>query len=285
MKPLRALVTILLLLINLTAIQAQSNGKSAYPIGLQLYNLRDYLPRDVYGYIDKVEDMGIRELEGGGTYGMSIKDFLQLCADHRLNMIAIGADYNELATAPEKAIDQAKAFGVRFVVVYWIPHADGPLSPEDADKAISVFRTAGKKLADAGITLCYHPHGYEFTPYKNGTVFDYMVSQLDPAVFNFELDVYWAKQGGADPLALLRKYPNRFPLVHLKDRKPGTPDSTNGHADVETNVVLGTGDVGIGPILQEARKLGVKHFFIEDESSRVLEQLPPSIQFIRKNLR
>ena len=272
------------LILSYSSVNAQqSNGKT--PIGLQLYSLRDYLPKDVYGYIDKIEDWGITELEGGGTYGLSIPDFLQLCADHRLKMISIGADYNDLASAPEKVIDQARAFGVRYAVVYWIPHADGPLSIDDARKAVEVFSSAGRKLAEAGISLCYHPHGYEFAPYEDGTVFDYMMKSLDPRWFNFELDVYWAKQGGVDPLELLRKYPLRFPLMHLKDRKPGTPDSSNGHADVETNVVLGSGDVGIGPILKEARKLGVKHFFIEDESSRVLDQMAPSIQFIRKNLK
>lgn len=266
------------------SVSAQKN-QPKQPIGLQLYSLRDYLPKDVYGYIDKIEDWGITELEGGSTYGLSVKDFLQLCKDHRLKMISIGADYNDLATAPEKVIDQARAFGVRYAVVYWIPHTDGPLSIEDARKAVAVFNSAGRKLAEAGISLCYHPHGYEFSTYEDGTVFDYMMKNLDARWFNFELDVYWAKQGGADPLALMRKYPLRFPLMHLKDRLIGTPDSSNGHADVETNVVLGTGDVGIGPILQEARKLGVRHFFIEDESSRVLDQMPPSVEFIRKNLK
>jgi len=93
------------------------------------------------------------------------------------------------------------------------------------------------------------------------------------------------KQGGVYPLTLMRKHPGRFPLVHLKDRRPGTTDSADGHADVETNVVLGTGDVGIGDILKEATRLGVKHFFIEDESSRVLQQVPESVKFIRKYLK
>ena len=69
--------------------------------------------------------------------------------------------------------------------------------------------------------------------------------------------------------------------MHLKDRKPGTEGNQNGHADVETNVVLGQGDVGIEAIMKVAKKYGVKHFFIEDESSRSVEQIPQSLEFLK----
>jgi sugar phosphate isomerase/epimerase len=69
--------------------------------------------------------------------------------------------------------------------------------------------------------------------------------------------------------------------MHLKDRKPGTVGNQNGNADVETNVVLGAGDVGIANIMNVAKKAGVKHFFIEDESSRSMEQVPQSLAFLK----
>jgi sugar phosphate isomerase/epimerase len=94
------------------------------------------------------------------------------------------------------------------------------------------------------------------------------------------MDVYWVKSPGYDPVALLQKYPKRFPLMHLKDRKPGTPDSNNGKADVESNVALGQGDIGIAGIMKQAKKSGVKHFFIEDESSRSMTQMPQSLAFL-----
>jgi len=107
------------------------------------------------------------------------------------------------------------------------------------------------------------------------------VEQFDPKYVNFEMDVFWVKHPGQDPVVLLQNYPRRFPLMHLKDRRPGTPGNAIGRADVESNVVLGQGDVGIGPILKAARKAGVKHFFLEDESSRSLEQVPQSLAFLR----
>jgi sugar phosphate isomerase/epimerase len=84
---------------------------------------------------------------------------------------------------------------------------------------------------------------------------------------------------GQDPVALLKKYPDRFLMMHLKDRKPGTPNTPDGHADVESNVVLGSGDVGIAEIMANATY--VKHFFIEDESSRVMEQVPQSLAYLK----
>lgn len=257
----------------------------AQPIGIQLYSLRDHLPKDYRGNLARIAEWGITELEGGGTNGMPAAEYKQMLAGYGLKMIAIGADYGDLEKNVAKVIAAAREMEVKYVVCYWIPHADGPLSIDDARKAVMVFGSAGKMLAENGITLCYHPHGYEFSAYGSGTVFDEMIKSLDPKHMSFEMDVYWVKQGGVDPLTLMRKYPGRFPLVHLKDRRPGTPDSANGHADVETNVVLGTGDVGIGNILQEATRLGVRHFFIEDESSRVLQQVPESVKFMRRYLK
>jgi sugar phosphate isomerase/epimerase len=112
-------------------------------------------------------------------------------------------------------------------------------------------------------------------------LFDHLAKNLDPRYANFEMDVFWIKNPGQEPVALLKKYPGRFLLMHLKDRKPGTPGNQLGQADVESNVVLGTGDVGIADIMKVAKKYGVKHFFIEDESSRSMEQVPQSLAFLR----
>jgi len=97
-----------------------------------------------------------------------------------------------------------------------------------------------------------------------------------------ELDVYWAKQGCADPVSLINKYTSRIKMLHLKDRERGMKCDNKGYADEETNVVLGNGDVNIPEIMKAAKKAGVKHYFIEDESSRVMKQLPLSIANLKK---
>lgn len=250
-------------------------------IGLQLYSLRNEIPKDVDGSLAIIQDWDIKEIEGGSTYGLTLEEFNALCKKYNLNMVSIGAGFDELAKDAVAVATKAKQFGAKYVMCSWIPHTGNDFTLADTEKAIAVFEKAGKVLAAQGLSLCYHIHGYEFRPYENGNLFDLMVKRLDPKFVNFEIDVFWVRHPGQDPVALLKKYPHRFPLMHLKDRRIGTPDSQNGHADNETNVVLGSGDVGIAAIMNEARKLGVKHFFIEDESAHAIEQIPKSLAYLK----
>lgn len=250
-------------------------------IGVQLYSFRNQIPKDIPGTLASIRKMGIRELEGGGSYGLPREEFIGLLKQNKFDMVSIGADFDKLQKDLPSVIDEAKAFGAKYVVCFWIPHNGADFTLENANKAIEVFNAAGKTLKENGLSLCYHPHGYEFRPFEQGTLFDHLAKNLDPRYANFEMDVFWIKNPGQEPVELLKKYPGRFLLMHLKDRKPGTPGNQLGQADVESNVVLGTGDVGIADIMKVAKKYGVKHFFIEDESSRSIEQVPQSLAFLR----
>ena len=269
------LLLILVLMVFSHPLRAQTE------IGLQLYSLRNEFKTDVPGNLKMISGWGIREIEGGGTYGMPMEDYKKLLSQNKLKMVSVGADFKQLKENPQAAVDEAKAFGAKYVVCFWIPHDGDAFTLDNMKEAVSVFNKAGKLLKDNGLSLCYHPHGFEFRPYQGATLFDYLVSQTDPRYLNFEMDIFWVKHPGQDPVALLKKYPNRFLLMHLKDRKHGTEGNQNGHADVETNVVLGTGDVGIAEIMREAKKAGVKHYFIEDESSHSVTQIPKSLAFLK----
>ena len=253
----------------------------AQEYGLQLYSLREQFKKDVPGTLQKINQWGIREIEGGDTYGLPLDEYKKMLADNKLVMVSVGSDFQTLKTNPQAAVDEAKKFNAKYVVCFSIPHKDNNFDISNVKEAVEVFNNAGKILQENGISLCYHAHGFEFRPYEKGTLFDYLVANTNPHYFNFEMDVFWVKHPGQDPVALLKKYPNRFLLMHLKDRKPGTPGNQNGNADVETNVVLGTGDVGIAEIIKQAKKNGVKHYFIEDESSRSEAQIPQSLKFLK----
>jgi sugar phosphate isomerase/epimerase len=255
---------------------------TAQEIGLELYSLRNQFKTDVPGTLAKIKSWGIKEIEGGGTYGLSMDEYKKLLEQNGLKMVSIGVDFDKLAKDLQDAIDEAKAFGARYIVCFWIPHNGTEFTIDDIKKAVNVFNTAGKKIHEAGLSFCYHPHGYEFRPYEDGTMFDYLVKQTDPNYVNFEMDVFWVKHPGQDPVALLQKYPKRFLLMHLKDRKPGTEGNQNGQADDESNVVLGQGDVNIAAVIKEAKKIGIKHYFIEDESSISTEQIPQSLAYLRQ---
>jgi sugar phosphate isomerase/epimerase len=270
----------ILTLVYLTLATA-SNVFAQPTIGLELYSLRNQFPKDIPGTLEKVKQMGFKEVELAGTYGMSNTEFKKMLDGKNLKVVSVSTEFDQLANNPMAAVEYAKAFGAKYVVCFWIPHTNNEFTIDDTKKAISVFNAAGKVLHENGLSLCYHPHGYEFRPYEQETLFDYLVKNLNPKWANFEMDVFWIKHPGQEPVSLLKKYPKRFLLMHLKDRRPGTPGNQNGQTDVESNVVLGRGDVGIAAVVRQAKKSGVKHFFIEDESSRSEEQIPKSLQFLR----
>lgn len=251
-------------------------------IGLQLYTFRVAIPKDVPGMMKKISDMGFRYIEGGGTYNLPREEFKSLLEKNGLQMLSYGADYKDLQRNLDKVVEGARFFGAKYVMCAWVPHNGETFTLDDATKAVDVFNKAGKVLAANGIKFVYHAHGYEFQRYGTGTFFDYMLKKMNPAYANIEMDVFWFKNSGQDPAAWLLKYPKRFLLLHLKDRKTGSPDNVIAKADDESNVVLGTGDVNIAAVMKAAKKAGIKYAFIEDESPRPEEQVPESLAYLKK---
>ncbi|MCK5440461.1 MAG: sugar phosphate isomerase/epimerase [Maribacter sp.] len=270
-KVVIAMAVLMVTQINIDQLYAQE-------FGIQLYSLRNQFKEDVSGSLKTISDWGLTNLEGGGTYGLSFEEFDGLLNQYKLDVVSVGAGYEELRDNPEKALENAKQFGAKYVMCAWIPHEGNTFGIKETKEATDVFNKAGKLLKDSGITLAYHAHGYEFRPYENGTLFDYMAKNANH--FAFEMDVYWVQHGGADPMTLLNKYPDKFVLFHLKDMEMGVKGNNTGHEDVETNVVLGTGQVDIKGIVKRGKELGVEYMFIEDECSRVVEQVPQSLEFI-----
>lgn len=248
-------------------------------IGLQFYSLRHQFENDIPGTLMMISDWGIQSIEGGETYGMELHEFMKLLEENNLNVVSIGADYSELANSPETVIGKAKLYGARYIMCPWIPHEGDRFTLENTQEAISVFNKAGEILDAEDLCLIYHPHGYEFRPHGERTLMDLMLEEAKH--FDFEMDVFWFTHGGADPLTYLNNHPDKFKLLHLKDMEDGVVGNDSGQEDVETNVVLGTGQIDIAAIVSRARELGVEYMFIEDESSRVVDQVPQSLEFLR----
>ncbi len=259
----------------------------AQEIGIQLGSMRKMIPQGIEPVLSRLNELGITEIEGGVPRSIDRDEYKALLKKYNLKIVATGGSFDRLQNADSlrKIIGNAKFLGANYIVCYWIPHDGDNFTFEDTKKAVEVFNTAGKTLKENGLTLCYHPHGYEFRAFegakKNETLFDYLVKNTNPEYLSLQMDVFWIKNPGQDPVALLKKYPNRWKMLHLKDRRHGTPNNPNGRQDVESNVVLGTGDVGIADIMKTAKKIGVKHYLIEDESSRALEQVPESVKYLK----
>src|SRR5258706_4919166 len=120
------------------------NMSFAQEIGLQLYSLRNEFKTDVPGTLAKIKEWKIKLIEGGGTYGLPIEEYKKLLLQNNLQMVSYGADFDELAKNSQAVIDNAKAFGAKFIMCAWIPHKDGEFTIDDVKKAIDVFTTVGK---------------------------------------------------------------------------------------------------------------------------------------------
>jgi sugar phosphate isomerase/epimerase len=274
--------TLIVLLITLSLSEIVSAQKPLYtaPLGVQTYTFRRSIGDDPAKVLDTIKMLGFTEVEGGGGR-IAPEDFKKLCDERGISIPSTGADYGQLVRAPDSVVMRAKTLGAKYVMCAWIPHEDGVLTFENAKKAVDDFNKAGKFLKDNGLIFCYHAHGYEFQPYEDGTLLDYIVNNTNPKYVSFEMDIFWMQFGGGDPVALLKKYGDRWKLMHLKDMRKGIKKDLTGGTSQENDVAFGTGQMDIPSILREAKKVGIKHYFIEDESSNITEQLPISIAYLR----
>jgi sugar phosphate isomerase/epimerase len=274
-------ITLLLLLGIATNAFSQTETS---PVGVQLYSFREQFKTDVRGSFQRIKGMGIKEVEVAGFYDLSPKDFKKTLDEFGLKATSMGAGFEELEDEKKLAqtIESAKIIGVTYIMCAWIPHVEGDFTLDEAKRAIAIFNKAGKTLADNKLSLLYHPHGYEFRPYKDIYLMDLMLAETKPAYVNYEMDINWVFHAGHNPVLWLKKYPTRWKALHIKDRKKSTPCNQFGRMDAETNVVIGQGEVNVADIMRTARQLGIKHYFIEDESSRSFEQTPPSIEYLRQ---
>lgn len=250
------------------------------PIGVQAYTYRNSFPLNIAATLDTIKSLGITEMEGPNPKNISPEIFKKMLEERGIKMTSIGLDYGAVTKDPEDAVKQAKFWGVKYVMVAWIPHGN-TFTIDDAKKAADDFNRAGKILHENGITLCYHPHGYEFGPYEDGTLFDYLVKNTDPKYLSFEMDIMWAFHGGADPAKLLYQYKGRWKLMHLKDIRKGIANDLTGGTDTKNDVALGTGQLNIPEILKAAKAVGIKHYYIEDESGDHAAQIPVTIAYLK----
>lgn len=262
---------------------AQHSGKTLNEsLGIVSYTYRKSFDKDVAATLDTIKRMGITNLEFSNLFKRTAKEIRQLLDERGMRCTSFGVSYGDLVDNTAEVAENAKTLGASFVRVAWIPH-EGPATAELMKKAADDFNKAGKFLKENhNLTFCYHNHGYEFVPYEKGTLFDYFAANTNPAYVSFELDVVWAHMPGYDPAALIKKYPSRFKLMHVKDVRKGVKGDASGHIDTDSNVALGTGQINIAAIIKAAKKSGIQYYYIEDESNAVNSQVPLSLAYLKK---
>ncbi|MDB6032122.1 MAG: Xylose isomerase domain protein barrel [Verrucomicrobiales bacterium] len=251
------------------------------PIGLQLYSLRADFAKDLPATLDKVKGFGIKYVETAGTYNLAPGQFKQMLEARGLQPVSGHFPYERYRDDIAGVVKDAKGLGLKYAGCAWIAH-NGDFTEKDARDAAAVFNKAGEALSKSGIKFFYHTHGYEFQPYKDGTLLDLLMAETKPELVRYEMDVFWIVHPGQDPVKLLEKYPKRFELMHVKDMKKGLTGDLTGHSDVKNDVALGTGQMDWPAILKAAKTAGVKYYFIEDESPTSVQQIPQSLKFLEQ---
>jgi sugar phosphate isomerase/epimerase len=276
---------LILLLIGVETLYAQKN-KPLFPQtpGMVSFTYRNSFTKDVSATLDTLKNLGIKDMEFSNLFGMKAAEIRKMLDDRGMFCSSFGVSYPDLTTKTREVGENAKILGAKYVRVAYIAH-EGIFTQEMALKAVEDFNTAGKVLNDEfGITFCYHNHGYEFVPYENGTLMDYIIQKTNSKYVSFEIDILWSFIHGQDPVKLIEKYPGRFKLLHLKDLRKGAELNASGGTAVENDVALGTGQLDIPSILKAAKRAGIKHYYIEDESPAYAKQVPQSMLYL-KNLK
>lgn len=231
-------------------------------IGLQLYSLREAMKNDALGTLKIVAAQGWTELEpasyaDGKIYGMTPKEISKVCKDLGMKLVSAhigsGMKYtkeNETKSLDwwKKAVEDHKEAGMSYVVQPSMP-LNEKSSLDEFTVQCEYFNKIGEIAKKSGLSFGYHNHSGEFKQVGGKVIYDYLLAQTDPKLFFLEMDVYWVMMGGASPVKYMEQYPDRFPVLHIKDEKE---IGASGKMDFES-------------IFKTAYKNKMKAYFVEVE--------------------
>lgn len=243
-------------------------------IGIQLYTVRGDLEKDLEGTLAQVAAVGFAEVEIFDLYGRSPKDVAAALARHGLASPSMHVSLPRIETDFGKTLDAAGELGVRWVVCGWLdPEVRGSL--DDYKRHIATFNRAGAEARKAALQFGYHNHDFEFAPLSGTVPYDLLLETTDPGLVLMEMDLYWITKGGRDPLEYFRKYPGRFPLVHVKDM-----DRTPAKGFTE----VGKGIVDFRRVFAQAELGGIRHYYYEQDETPgpAIESAKESYDYLRK---
>ncbi len=245
------------------------------PLGLQLYSVRDVLPKNYDGTLRQIAALGYREVEAAGFFGHSPAEVKQAMDGAGLHCVSAHYSLKDLLPKMDETIQFGKDLGLSYIVCS-SPMLKDPSRVKDpgsgaARESMTLedwrwnadqFNRIGEKVNAAGMRFAYHNHTPEFRS-ENGVVFyDELLRQTDPAKVTMELDCGWAVVAGQKPGDLLSRHPTRFSMLHVKDFKM-TPTSTP--SDHPPSTEMGHGNIDYRPIFEAAKKADIKHAFVEQE--------------------
>jgi sugar phosphate isomerase/epimerase len=253
------------------------------PVALQLYSVRDDFANDMPGTLKKVKELGYDgvELAGFGPMGSAaLKTELDKLG---LKCISAHVSYDAINEDPEKVFAEYKSVGCEYIAIPWLDMKRAP-GGEDMDTIIPHIIRLGKMAKEAGLTLLYHNHDFEFRKVGEAYGLDLLYEKVPPEYLETQMDTCWVKLVGINPAEYLRKYKGRAPLVHLKDFTMATPPGES-FTGVPYELIgekrekrkeamsgfqfkpVGSGVQDFPSVLQAATEIGTKWVIVEYDQS------------------
>ncbi len=249
-------------LLGCSSTSRSINTENLKEFGLQLYTLRDVLPKDPKGILKQVAAMGYKQVEGyegdkGMFWGMSNIEFKKYMDDLGMQMVSSHCNINNNF---EKKADEAAAIGMKYLISPSLGNEKG-MNKDEYLKAADIFNKKGEVCKGKGLKFAYHNHDQTFIQKPGGFVpQQLLLENTDASLVDYEMDIYWVVTAGEDPIKWFEKYPNRFRLSHIKDRKKNVPLSEH-----DASCIVGQGQIDFAKILRVGQKNGLQYYIVEQE--------------------
>jgi len=182
----------------------------------------------------------------------------------------------------ERSMELAKTLGVTCMITATRP--EWRKSLDGWKRTGEYLNGLGAQCQKAGLVAGYHNHHFEYKVFDGVIAYDELLRSTDPGLVQMEMDCFWTTFAGKDPVEYFNKYPGRFPLLHIKDLKPGYAPTTDDDIKGIPYTEVGNGIIDWKRIFQAAPKAGVKHYFVEqDECDRPpLESAKISFEYLNR---